>query len=396
MAILDTRITLLSPETLRLVALFHGLTATLEPGGGPVHFLESLGEWLECSFLGIWQPSDSPGAWVLTASCGTKVVPSRVWPCDEPHPMPVTVATDAGSELHLPLVSGPRRLGMLVLVRAPGIPPFSPGVVPLVSALATPLSNLLDHERLLTSEARRMAEVERLKDAFLATVSHELKTPLTTLTGFLELLLHRSLPPGEQREVHEVLLTETRRLGRLVHDLLDLSRIRADRMILHPRRNRVAGLLERAIAPFRLRHSMTHDLTVHVEPARGMWTVDPDRITQVVVNLVGNALQATPAGGRIDIRGVRSGSGWRCSIEDDGPGIPAGHLERVFERFHRVDEHQNEGTGLGLAIAREIVERHGGTMGLESTEGRGTTVSFSIPGIRKGGQAKGENPGMIA
>jgi signal transduction histidine kinase len=396
LAILDTRISLLSPETLRMVALFHGLTSTLEPGGGAIRFLEALGEWLECSFLGIWQIPDTPGDWLLTASCGTRVDASRAWPCDEPHPMPVTVTTDVGSELHLPLVSGTRRLGMLVLVRAPGVPPFSPGVVPLVSALATPLSNLLDHERLLTSEARRMAEVERLKDTFLATVSHELKTPLTTLTGFLELLLHRSLPAGEQREVHEVLLTETRRLGRLVHDLLDLSRLRADRMVLHPRRNRVAGLLERAIAPFRLRHSVTHDLTVHVAPARGMWTVDPDRITQVVVNLVGNALQATPAGGRIAIRASRSTGGWRCSVEDDGPGIPAGHLERVFERFHRVDEHQNEGTGLGLAIAREIVERHGGTIGIESTESRGTTVSFSIPAIRKGRQATGENPGMIA
>ena len=379
MAILDTHISPLSPETLRLVGLFHGLTTSLEPGGGPRRFLEALGEWLECSFLGIWQPVATEQDWRLTAFAGTGAMMNRSWPLPSAHPVPELLSTSGHSELHLPLVSGTSQLGMLVLARSAGVAPFSPGVVPLVSALATPLSNLLDHERLLASEARRMAELERLKDTFLATVSHELKTPLTTLTGFLELLLHRSLPAGEQREVHEVLLVETRRLGRLVHDLLDLSRMRADRLMLHPRRNRVKRLLETAIAPLRLRHVETHHLTLLVEPERGMWMVDPDRITQVVVNLVGNAIQAMPAGGRIALEAHRLTSGWQVVVSDDGPGIPLEHQERVFEKFHRVNANQTEGSGLGLAIAREIVERHGGTIGLASEPGSGTRVSFHLP-----------------
>jgi signal transduction histidine kinase len=130
-----------------------------------------------------------------------------------------------------------------------------------------------------------------------------------------------------------------------------------------------------------------------------MWRVDPDRITQVIVNLVANAIQATPQGGRIQITATRTARTWQVTITDDGPGIPPEHVALVFERFHRVNPNQTEGSGLGLAIAREIIERHGGKIGLTSQLEVGTRVSFelpSLPGARIAGRDVDEiDPGEI-
>ena len=238
-----------------------------------------------------------------------------------------------------------------------------------VGVLATAFDRMLD--RLERAFARQ-------RD-FVSDASHELRTPLAVLHAQVELLDRESSP--ERR--HEATVTLMRRLDemdRLIDDMLTLASAEAGRLV-QPRSIDLDDFFE----DLRRDLPLFGEREFHVEPVGGVVTADPDRLTQVLRNLVRNAVSHTSPGGRVAVVARARAGRLEIAVSDDGPGIPAEHLERVFERFHRVDESRTRdrgGTGLGLAIARAIVEAHGGRIRAESPPGGGTTVRIELPGSR--------------
>jgi two-component system phosphate regulon sensor histidine kinase PhoR len=230
------------------------------------------------------------------------------------------------------------------------------------------------------TEVRRLEAVRR---DFVANVSHELKTPLTSISGYAETLLGETTETETTRRFLATILSNARRMQRLVDDLLDLSRIEAGRW--HPTLSEVdvaavareswAALAGRADA-----HQV--ELVVDVAPDAGTVEADLDAVRQVLTNLLDNSLRHTPDGGRITCLSRRLDGGVAVSIRDNGSGITREHLPRIFERFYRADQSRSReegGTGLGLAIVKHLVEAHGGRVSAESERGSGTTVTCLFP-----------------
>jgi len=219
---------------------------------------------------------------------------------------------------------------------------------------------------------------------FVANVSHELKTPLTSISGYAETLLAERPDEATERRFLETIVANSHRMQRLVDDLLDLSRIESGRwqpalvaidleeMATEVWSDFTARAAERGVA-FR----------IEVGPGAGTLLADAEGVRLVLRNLFDNALRYTPAGGSITFRGVADEEGIALQVEDTGTGIPQEHLTRIFERFYRVDPSRSRaegGTGLGLAIVRHTVEAHGGRVGAESQLGTGTTIACWFPG----------------
>lgn len=223
----------------------------------------------------------------------------------------------------------------------------------------------------------REVQIDRLKDEFISTVSHELRTPLTIIRGFIEMLTDREMSREENLQLLDVMGHETHRLERLINDLLDLSKIQSNRMTLSYKEFKMERLLRQCIHPFEVRHH-SHRFNLSVSPAAGRIIADPDRITQVIINLVGNAVKYSQ-GGTVSVKADREGGRWVISVEDQGMGIPAQHLGHIFDRFYRVNENQTEGSGLGLFITKTIVERHQGKISVKSRPGVGTIFTIDIP-----------------
>jgi len=226
-----------------------------------------------------------------------------------------------------------------------------------------------------------LAELARLKEQFVSQVSHELRGPLAPIVGYAELLADQPSEPDQVQLFASLIQDGATRLQRLVDDLLDLSRLENGRYRLERRPIALDGLLDRSIREARhlsSQHTITLQAPADLPPA----DADPDRVAQVVTNLVGNAVRYSPDGGEIRVRAeVRAGT-VVVSVADQGIGIPANRLGQVFEKFYRVDNQVTRavgGTGLGLAISRELVQAHGGDVWVESTPGQGSTFSFSLP-----------------
>ena len=231
------------------------------------------------------------------------------------------------------------------------------------------------------SELRRL---ERVRRDFVANVSHEFKTPLTAIQGFAETLLAGALDDKENRgRFLEIIRDHAGRLARLTDDLLKLSQIEAGKLELEFHPVSVAGVIESCLATTRPKAQQRQlalevDCPADLPLARG----DSSRLQEVLQNLLDNALQYTPAGGRIEVRAAARAQEVILTVSDTGIGIPQAEQERIFERFYRVDaarSRQAGGTGLGLSIARHIVEAHGGRIWVESTVGQGSHFHFSIP-----------------
>jgi two-component system sensor histidine kinase VicK len=230
-------------------------------------------------------------------------------------------------------------------------------------------------------------EQERLnaqRREFVANVSHELRTPLTAIKSYAESLADGALgDPETGPRFLGVILAETDRMVRLISDLLQLTELEPRRAPWRPRAFRVEDVGAEAVRRVEGR-IRSRGLTVRCEAAAGTpdaWG-DPDRILQVLSNLLGNAVDFTPAGGRITISVGPDPDGVACVVRDTGVGIPAEDLPHVFERLYRVEAsraREHGGTGLGLAIAKEIVEAHGGEIRIESAVGEGTAVTFTLP-----------------
>ena len=241
----------------------------------------------------------------------------------------------------------------------------------------------------LQRRAGERDQLERMKDEFVLTASHELRSPLTSVQGFAELLmLEREKLSPKQAETVEIILDNTRHVVRLLNDLLDLVRSDAGRLTIAPVPTEIATLVEEATRTMRGQTTARNQgLTETIEPSLPQVIADPDRVRQVLVNLLTNANEYCPEGATIRVTASRRGAEVETAVIDDGPGIPSEQLEHIFERFTRGDAGMTQrvgGTGLGLAISKSLVELHGGTIAAESTLGEGSTFRFRLPNAAAG------------
>jgi two-component system phosphate regulon sensor histidine kinase PhoR len=231
------------------------------------------------------------------------------------------------------------------------------------------------------TELRRL---ERVRQDFVANVSHEFKTPLTAIQGFAETLLAGALDdPSNNRRFLEIIRNHAIRLARLTNDLLKLARIEAGKLEVE---FSTVGLMEliEACAETTLLKADRKEITLEIEVPPKLPAVrgDAGLMRDVLQNLLDNAIQYTPHGGHIRVTADAGDRDAVVTVADTGIGIPLADQERIFERFYRVDAARSReagGTGLGLSIAKHIVEAHGGRLWVESTVGQGSRFSFSIP-----------------
>ena len=247
-----------------------------------------------------------------------------------------------------------------------------------------------ERERLLRSEQAARLNAERnsrLKDEFLATISHELRTPLTAIIGWTQ-LLRRAPANGEMIErALEVIERNGESQLHLIEDLLDVSRIISGKLLLDVRAVHLPPVIEAALDAARpAAEAKGIELRSAHDPAAGPVAGDPDRLQQVVWNLVNNAVKFTPAGGRVEVRLARAaGDGVEIAVSDTGAGVEPEFLPYVFDRFRQADAattRAHGGLGLGLAIVRQLVELHGGTVAVSSEgAGRGATFAIRLPAM---------------
>ncbi len=235
-------------------------------------------------------------------------------------------------------------------------------------------------------DVTRETEAERMRSALVATVSHELRSPLTAISGYTDTLLHEGpWDDDTQREFLEAVLTSAQRLSALVDNLLDAASLEAGVLRLQPEPIRVERIAERVLAQRRL---LAGTCTLELETRAGLPLVVADgvRIEQVLANLIDNAIKYSPNGGVVDVRLVRTADGdLAVSVSDQGVGIPPEHLPHLFERFYRVSSggRSVKGVGLGLYICRSLIEAHGGRIWVESQPGAGSTFVFTLPASRE-------------
>jgi len=236
---------------------------------------------------------------------------------------------------------------------------------------------------LVLHDVTDLRRLETMRRDFVANVSHELKTPLTSIAGYAETLVGETPDAPTTRRFLEVILVNARRMQRLVDDLLDLSRIESGGWLPAPESVDVADTAAEVLEAFADRaHAVGVTLQVEVPPDAPALIADPQAVRQILTNLVDNALRYTPRGGRVSVAARHEQHDTIIEIRDTGSGIPAEHLPRLFERFYRVDPSRSRaegGTGLGLAIVKHLVEAHGGICTAESNLGQRTNIRIRIP-----------------
>ena len=238
---------------------------------------------------------------------------------------------------------------------------------------------------------------ESMRSDFVANVSHELRTPLTAIRGYVETLLHTPpADPHDARQFLEIIDRHSERLSRLTQDLLTLSDLESGNIRLALQSLDVTHLIQRVLEVFADRAAKKNiTLTRQLDPGLPLLWGDIDRLQQLFINLVDNAIKYTPAGGRVQLTALRTGSNRAAgqvtiSVSDTGPGIPEKDLPRLTERFYRVDKARSRdlgGTGLGLAIVKHITQAHRGDLRFESTLNQGTTVHVRLPASPMNGRS---------
>ncbi len=225
---------------------------------------------------------------------------------------------------------------------------------------------------------------EEMRKEFVANVSHELRTPLTNVRSYAETIRdNEDLPREMENSFLDIVINETDRMTHIVQDLLVLSRLDSGRMDMKMASFSFREALESVCKAVELeaqRHG--HTLVRHYSVVLPMIEGDRSRLEQVMMNVIGNAIKYTPDGGRISVDAGAAGTNVWMEVADNGIGIPKKDRERIFDRFYRVDKarsRESGGTGLGLSIAREIVQRHGGTISLVDHDGPGTVVRIVLP-----------------
>ena len=232
----------------------------------------------------------------------------------------------------------------------------------------------------------RIEEANRLKSEFLANMSHELRTPLNAIIGFTE-LLHDGAVPADSPEHQEFLgdiLASGRHLLQLINDILDLAKVEAGKLVFRPERVKPSEIFAEAVAVLRTQASAKSvQVVLEVAPAVGELFIDPGRLKQVTFNYLSNALKFSPDGATIHVRVQPEGPArFRLEVEDRGPGIAVADLGRLFIEFNQLENSaakRHQGTGLGLALTKRLVEEQGGTVGVASAVGEGSTFYAILP-----------------
>ena len=239
---------------------------------------------------------------------------------------------------------------------------------------------------LFVQDVTQAKEAEQARDRFLYHVTHELRTPLTNIRAYAE-TLSQGVIDDEQtiRECYNVIMGETQRLNRLVEDILNVSQLEVRTARLEVGDIYVDQLLRKVVQDMQGKADAKNiDLLLNLPAKMSTVRGDKERLAVVLNNLIGNAIKYTPDGGRVDVRCVDQNERIRIGVSDTGIGIDPSHHEKIFEKFYRVDDKrvsETPGTGLGLAIVKETVRLHGGSVGVESTPGKGTTFSVVLPAI---------------
>jgi two-component system phosphate regulon sensor histidine kinase PhoR len=234
------------------------------------------------------------------------------------------------------------------------------------------------------NDVSRLRRLENLRREFVANVSHELKTPITSIKGFIETLLDGAVnDPVEAERFLKIVAKHADRLNSIIEDLLMLSRLEQDgKEGMAMRATGLCGLMNSAVEVCAQR-AAAKNIAIHIEcPEALTAVVNPPLIEQALINLIGNAVKYSANGKAITVRARDEKGGILLSVKDQGYGIEEKHLDRLFERFYRVDKgrsRQEGGTGLGLSIVKHIAQAHGGTVSVQSRYGEGSTFSIFLP-----------------
>ena len=249
-----------------------------------------------------------------------------------------------------------------------------------IRVTATSRDEVGELARAFNAMSADLEDAERQRKELVANVSHELRTPIGALQALLENLADGVEPPDAA--TLRVALGQTERLGRLVSTLLDFHRLEAGAVPMRPQSFELRPLLERATRECTLGEDRRVRLKVCVQPGDLRVIADPERVHQVVANLLDNAVRHSPDDGRVWLSAHNGGGSVVLEVADEGPGIPQEEAQRVFERFHRLDVARSSGTGgtgLGLSIARWIVDAHGGSIRVEQREPTGCRMVVELP-----------------
>jgi signal transduction histidine kinase len=279
-----------------------------------------------------------------------------------------------------------RLIGGLV-VRRRAVGQFKKETVELLQNFATQSVLAIQNARLfreIEKKGQELAIASKHKSEFLANMSHELRTPLNAILGYTELILDKIYGnvPEQIQEVLERVEQNGRHLLSLINDVLDLSKIEAGQLTLSLNEYSMKEVVQTVVTAVEsLAAEKNLALKVTISPEVDYGKGDEQRISQVLMNLVGNAIKFTEEG-EIEVKATASNDTFVVSVSDTGPGLSEGDQQRIFEEFHQVDASSTRkkgGTGLGLSIAKRIVEMHGGHIWVESTSGKGSTFSFTLP-----------------
>ncbi len=288
------------------------------------------------------------------------------------------------------LTTGLAMLALLLTMAVGWLSPLATGgavvAVLLSGALALSVTDMI--RRVVMNEVGRVTldqmygEAQRVIDAreeILRIVAHDLRNPLNTISMATSLLLEESADATRTSQLR-IIRRAGERANRLIQDLLSVTTIEAGRLSVAPRKVSISELLHES-AEMLQPIAREKSITISVIAADDLPSVraDPSRVLQVFSNLVGNAIKFTPAGGSITLSAERGDGNVKCSVRDNGPGIPAAQIPRLFGKFWQAKRGDSGGVGLGLAIARGIVEAHGGTVTVESEVGKGSVFSFPLP-----------------
>jgi signal transduction histidine kinase len=266
-----------------------------------------------------------------------------------------------------------------VLILAPVV--FAVGFVLLVG-----LWRVIEQREQATRETyRQIDQLSRLRSEFVSIVSHEFRTPLTGIQGFSEMMRDEELSFEEMREFAGDINKDARRLARLISDMLDLDRLESGRMMLKSEAVDFNRIVADTAARFRL-DTPKHPIELKLDPLVPALSADPDRLAQVVTNLLSNAIKYSPNGGPVELTTRREDDAVTFTVRDHGVGIPGDHLEKIFDRYSRVESAETrgvQGTGLGLPIVRQIVQMHGGKVWVTSQLAAGSTFHVEFPLVHR-------------
>ena len=289
---------------------------------------------------------------------------------------------------------GGERIDVLLTVTFP-----EHGVFDRVLVTLTDITSRKRMEDELLENAEALRDADRLKDEFLITLSHELRTPLTSILGWAQMIAGHDVGMEEIKTGMEAIVRSARAQFALIEDVLDISRLTTGKMRLDRRMTNLGGVIEAAADTVRpAAEAKRIALTVAVDPKLGSAPVDADRLQQIVWNLLSNAIKFTPVRGEVSVTATRRAAEVTIEVKDDGMGIPAAFLPYIFERFRQADGSSRRaysGLGIGLSLTKELVELHGGWIGVESEEGKGAKFTVTIPVIEVEERTSEELPGRL-